>query len=242
MDVFFVISGYLITGLMSADLERGTFLLGGFWERRIRRIWPAALLVTLTVLITGFMLMLPSDYVNRGRDPLAQLGMVANVRFWLSDLHNYFAPATSLMPLLHTWSLAVEEQFYLVFPVMLAFFWRLGRRGGLAVLGVLAVASFVASVLWIKPSPHAVFYLLPFRAWELLVGALLALWDWPAPKGRWVRETIALTGMGFILWPCWAYTSNTVFPGLAALPPCLGAVLLIFMGSPCGGFGSLDSP
>ena len=113
VDVFFVISGFLITGLIAADLDRGTFSLLDFWSRRIRRIWPAAVLVTLAVLGVGYFVMLPTDYVATAKDARAQAAMLANVQFWHSLSDDYFAPAMEQRPLLHMWSLALEEQFYL---------------------------------------------------------------------------------------------------------------------------------
>jgi len=221
VDVFFVISGYVITGFMLAELERGRFSLAGFWERRIRRIWPAALVVTLAVLVAGYVLMMPVDYVLLAKDAMAQLGMVANIRYCQGDYRTYFAPDMNARPLLHFWSLAVEEQFYLFFPLLLVPLWRLGRLRCGVILGLLALVSLVASVVNLPTHEMGVFYLLPFRMWELLAGSLLALVSGVACRWRGGREVCASVGLALICWSCWCYSPMNLFPGLAALVPCL---------------------
>lgn len=228
VDVFFVISGYLITGLVAADLDRGRFSLVDFWNRRLRRIWPAALAVTISVLVAGWVIMLPDDLRVLAADAVAQVTMLANVRFWKGT--DYFDPSVDLRPLLHTWSLAVEEQFYLVFPPVMVLLSKLGSRTRLGILAVLAAASLAASVVMIGPRPMAVFYLLPFRAWEMLLGAVLALVPWSGPATSAWRQMLALGGLIAIVVPCFRYGRETVFPAAAALPPCLGAVALLAAG------------
>lgn len=238
VDVFFVISGFLITSLTWKDLENSTFTLASFWERRARRIAPALVVVTLATLVAGWFILLPEDYRNLGKAARAQALFVANHHYCTHT--DYFAAAADEMPLLHTWSLAVEEQFYLLMPVALALLFRvpaLRRRS--VVLRVLAVGFAVSlgvSVVGLSNNssaalnPSNTFYLLPGRAWELLLGSLVALAP-PVPRwlnGRTAREVISLGGLGMILGPMFAYDSNTLFPGLAALPPCLGAALFIW--------------
>lgn len=238
VDVFFVISGFLITSLTWKDLESSTFTLASFWERRARRIAPALVVVTLATLVAGWFILLPEDYRNLGKAARAQALFVANHHYCTHT--DYFATAADEMPLLHTWSLAVEEQFYLLMPVVLAllFRWRGMRQRGV-VLGALAVGFVVSLGLSIVGlsnnsaaalNPSTTFYLLPGRAWELLLGSIVAF----APAvPRWLnnrpsREVISLGGLGMILVPMFAYDANTLFPGLAALPPCLGAALFIW--------------
>ncbi|HEY3968893.1 MAG TPA: acyltransferase family protein [Planctomycetaceae bacterium] len=252
VDVFFVISGYLITNLILKELEHGTFSLAGFWERRIRRILPALLAVTGATLIAGWFLLFPDAYASLGQSVVALTLLISNIHFWRGT--GYFAAAADEMPLLHTWSLAVEEQFYLVVPVLLLGLARVRslHRGGLLLLPahfvvahfvmtlvvVALVGSFGLSVYGTYRDPSATFYLLPSRAWELLVGGLLAYLPVAFATGHgasrsplW-KEFVAALGLGSILAPCLLYDQNTRFPGLAALPPVLGAALLIWSGRP----------
>jgi peptidoglycan/LPS O-acetylase OafA/YrhL len=228
VDVFFVISGYLITSIISADLDRGSFSLASFWDRRIRRIWPASVVVTAFTLLAGWFLLVPLDYARTAGDAFAQATMWANIRFWLRL--DYFAEAIDLVPLLHMWSLAVEEQFYLVLPLILIALHRFGRRATLLVIVATALASFVSAVVLVPKHPMAAFFLLPPRMWELLVGCALAL----APLARlgprslgWLEAAGALS----VVTPFFLYDKTTPFPGAAALFPCLGTAALIAVGA-----------
>jgi len=155
VDVFFVISGYLITRLIAADLDRGVFSLARFWDRRIRRIWPASLAMTMVVLAAAYALMLPKDLRSVASDAVANVAMLANIRYWY--ITNYFVVAADLRPLMHTWSLAVEEQFYVLFPLVMMLAWKRGRNWCLGVFTLLATASFVASAFVIDVKPMDVF-------------------------------------------------------------------------------------
>jgi len=228
VDIFFVISGFLIASLILTELDEGKFSLVTFWERRIRRILPALTVVVLATLAAGWFLFLPEDFVLIGRSAIAQAALMSNVFFYFHT--NYFNDATETVPLLHTWSLAVEEQFYLLFPLLLIV---LARRKKLSIprtIAMLALGSFALSVLATHRKPAAAFYLLPTRAWELMTGAFLAAvpgWRWPA---RWMREGVAFGGLGLILFSIFFYTAATRFPGAAALLPCLGAAFIILSG------------
>lgn len=231
VDVFFVISGYLITGLICRGLDTGTFSLADFWERRIRRIVPALVVVTAATLLAGWFLLLPDAYAALGRSAAALAMLVSNVQFWRDT--GYFAPAAEEKPLLHTWSLAVEEQFYLVVPVVLLLLARARwLRRAAALLAVVAVLSCGLSIYGAFRHPSASFYLLPTRAWELLAGSLLALSP-PVRTGvrPWVAGAVGVLGLSLILAPCALYDPNTPFPGIAAIPPVVGTVLLIRLGS-----------
>lgn len=231
VDVFFVISGYLIAGLILKELKQGTFTLGNFWERRVRRIAPAMLVVTAFTLVAGWFILMPADYAGYGKSLVGLMLLASNIQFKLST--NYFESSAEEKPLLHTWSLSVEEQFYLFVPVFLLLLARkqfLNRA--FLILSVAAILSFVLSVDGAYRHPTATFYLLPTRAWELFAGALLAFAQpSPAPAKTWRHECLAVLGMALILVPCFVYTTKTPFPGLAALPPVLGAVLLIWTGT-----------
>lgn len=230
VDVFFVISGYLITSLLLRDLETGRFSLVQFWERRCRRILPAlAVMVLVTLLAAGFLL-LPDDYLKLGRSAVWQALFASNVHFWQDT--GYFAAAAAEKPLLHTWSLAVEEQFYLGMPLLLAVLVSLRPTGGRRHIGIILTALMGAGLGWsvfiLRRDPASAFFLLPSRAWELLAGALLAVLPMGLTLGlgRW-REIPALLGLGAIVGSYALYNADTRFPGLAALPPVLGTALFL---------------
>jgi peptidoglycan/LPS O-acetylase OafA/YrhL len=229
VDVFFVISGFVISKSLLADLNRGRFSVAGFYERRVRRIFPALFVTLAGAWIAAFLLLLPSYFTDFSKSLAASAGFVSNLYFWKSS--GYFANGANLRPLLHTWSLSVEEQYYIFAPVTFFVIFRFLRRRWLLALLPVAVLSLALSVWATRIGPTANFFLLPMRAWELLVGALLALSPPPPLKRAWARELAALLGLGLIAVAVFAYTEATPFPGLTALPPCLGAGLLIYAGS-----------
>ncbi|MEI7732725.1 MAG: acyltransferase [Verrucomicrobiota bacterium] len=244
VDVFFVISGYLITSLIINDLQQGKFTLANFWERRARRIIPALVTVVLATLIAGWFLLLPKDYVALGKSAACQSVFGANIHFWLTPVGGYFTAGTAdEMPLLHTWSLAVEEQFYMIVPLTLAAIFRFPglrtRRMLLAIFSTGILASFLVSVYGVAHHRSAAFYLLPTRAWELLLGSALAIFpsSWII-RHRLTRESASYLGLAGILFACFFYTDTTPFPGLAALPPCLGTALIVWSNNRLAG----DSP
>ncbi len=228
VDVFFVISGYLITSLILTDLKDGTFRFLDFWARRIRRILPALALVVLACLLAAWWMFIPADFEALGRSVAYQSLLISNVYFWKTI--GYFSPGDT-QPLLHTWSLAVEEQFYLLFPFLLVALAKWGKRVMVLSLGVLTVMSFGLGAYATRFHPTAAFYLLPSRAWELSLGALLAASpDLGRPLGR-LNESLSWLGFSGILIAASFYTKDTPFPGYAALLPCLGAALVIWTNS-----------
>ncbi|MEK7781699.1 MAG: acyltransferase family protein [Verrucomicrobiota bacterium] len=239
VDVFFVISGYLIAGLILKELRQGTFTLANFWERRVRRIVPAMVAVLAATLVAGWFILMPEDFASFGKSIVGLALLASNVQFW-KDI-DYFDSAAEEKPLLHTWSLSVEEQFYLFVPVFLLL---LAKRSQLhrafLLLAIAAVISFGLSVAWTHKHPTGNFYLLPTRAWELFAGALLAfLPPCGIGKKKWLIDLVAVAGMALILVPCFIYDHKTPFPGLAALPPVLGTALLIWVGSAAAGLSLL---
>jgi peptidoglycan/LPS O-acetylase OafA/YrhL len=225
VDVFFVISGYLITSLIANDIEAGTFSLLHFWERRIRRILPALLAMILACLVVGWFIFLPSDFAMLGQSAIAQAFLASNVFFWSQS--GYFDAASETKPLLHTWSLAVEEQFYLFFPLLLAFLTRRGRFPPIRTFVLLAIISFAASVYGTSHFTSFNFFWLPTRAWELTIGALVALTCGRLSIGPKIAEALGWLGLFLIGLAVFTYDDNTKFPGLAAVAPCFGAAMII---------------
>lgn len=225
VDIFFVISGYLITGIIAREIDAGDFSIINFYERRARRILPALFAVIAFVLIGASWLYLPGDFESVPRSALAALGFLANV--WLFMEAGYFQAAAETMPLLHTWSLGVEEQFYIIFPVILIAIARIAPAWRLRAVMTLAIGSFIWAVAKQADTDSFAFYLLPPRAWELMIGSLLALGIVPVIRSRWVNEALCIAALIAIIASVALYSSNTVFPGVAALPPVLGAAVLI---------------
>lgn len=245
VDVFFVISGFLITSLILHEVADGTFTLARFYERRARRILPALLLIVLVSTPFAYLWMMPDQVKSFSASVLGTLLSGSNFVFYFQS--GYFDHAAELKPLLHTWSLAVEEQFYILFPLLFVFLLRRGRTWTVGVLALMFAASlFLAQVggnfearqssyagqwsWWATPSYG--FFLLPARAWELLVGALLAVQrfhhpDWFTARGRLVREVGSLMGLGFIIASFVLFTSATPFPSIYTLVPTAGTALVI---------------
>lgn len=239
VDVFFVISGYLITGLIWRKLEKGDFSLRDFWIRRIRRILPAQLVVLAFVVIAASILFLPIDRIATAKTAQAQSLMLANVQLWLQS--GYFEPAAEESPLLHFWSLAVEEQFYLFYPFLLYLTWKLAKRHVLAVIYLIGFASFALSIYGTYRYPGATFYLLPTRAWELLVGAVVAVQlgiqsSESTKVTSFLKSYLGILGISMIFAAAFFYDDEMRFPGLAALLPCVGAAFVIMGGHFGSGF------
>jgi peptidoglycan/LPS O-acetylase OafA/YrhL len=224
VDIFFVISGFLIAGVVAERQAQGDFSLGWFWERRIRRIFPALMAVLVATSILAWILLLPRDLSEYVQSMGAALLSLSNVWFW--EHSGYFADADKTRPLLHTWSLAVEEQFYLVFPVIMLLAARYAPGRVKTLLGVLAALSLGFGVWQAGKHPDAAFYLPFSRAWELLAGVLLALWKPVLPTPA-LRHGAGILGAALIAATCLLFTKDTPWPGAAALLPVLGAVLII---------------
>lgn len=229
VDVFFVISGFLITSLLRHEIDAGTFSLARFYERRIRRLFPALFAMLLATTAVAAWLLLPADLAEFGKSVLATSVFASNLLFWQES--GYFGRAAVEIPLLHTWSLAVEEQFYILFPLFLAFVATRGRQRYLVATAAVTVVSFVLSLVLLDTDPDAAFYLAPSRAWELGLGALLALGALPPSHRRRVRSAAGALGAAAIGWSVLVYSPSTPFPGAAALLPCLGTVAIIWAGS-----------
>ena len=228
VDVFFVISGYLITSIIVSEVSRATFSWSSFYERRIRRIMPALLTVILVSAVIGWFVLAPRDYMEFGRSAIAAAAFYSN--FYFDGQAGYFAPAAETQPLLHTWSLGVEEQFYLLAPVFILLLLGRLQRFKLVIFLTLFVLSLGIAVWGVREEWSSAFYLLPSRAFELMIGMALALGLVPAITSRVVCQVAGLAGLAMIVAAGLLYDSTTPFPGLAALIPCLGAALLIHSG------------
>lgn len=229
VDVFFVISGFLITSILRQDQERGRISIARFYERRIRRIMPALLACLVLVTMVCAATLLPGDFAAYGRSLVATILFSSNFYFWRTG--GYFGGDADTKPLLHTWSLSVEEQFYLFFPILLMLTSRFGLGWQRRIVAILALISFALSVGGISLNKLLpTFFLFPPRAWEMLVGSALALGMHPTIRPPLVKACVSGLGLALILASVFAYDRTTPFPGLTALPPVLGTALVILAG------------
>ena len=228
VDVFFVISGFLITGLIIKELREKRFSVLGFWERRVRRIVPALFVVTLTTLLLGYVFLLPAEYEMLGSSVLWLSLISSNLFFW-KNTNSYFGGSAEEMPLLHTWSLSLEEQFYLIVPFVLLFLFRAGKsRSIFWIICSFVLLSCCLSIYGMKNYGSATFYLLPTRAWELGAGSLVAF-AVPIRSVR-IRSMMQWLGIACILIPFFTYDKITLFPGISAIPPVAGTAFIIWAG------------
>lgn len=229
VDLFFVISGYLITSILVNDITAGKFSLLRFYERRIRRLFPALYVVLLATFTAALFVLLPVPFAAFSRSVVATVIFGSNILFWRET--SYFGGTASETPLLHTWSLAVEEQFYLLFPLFLILAIRYCQSTWKVMIWPLLLVSFVLSAWMVKVAPAASFYLLPPRAWELLIGAVLAIGAVPRIRNQALAEGAAALGLVLIAWGVLTFSHDTVFPGPNALFPCFGAALILHAGA-----------
>jgi peptidoglycan/LPS O-acetylase OafA/YrhL len=227
VDIFFVISGFLITRILLSDLRNGHFSLLAFYDRRIRRIFPALFAVLAVSTVVAGLLLTPTDLDLYLDSFLGTALFSSNFVFW--GQAGYFDGAAELKPLLHTWSLAVEEQFYILFPLIL---WAAGRlRLQRRILWIGLLGSLALSVVAVRYRTDFAYYLIPSRAWELLIGAVIAIDALPEIRSRIaLRNALGFAGLALILVSLFRLDRYTPFPGLAALLPCGGAALLIYSG------------
>jgi peptidoglycan/LPS O-acetylase OafA/YrhL len=227
VDVFFVISGFLITRTISDAHDRGGFSILTFYDHRARRILPALVPLLLAASVAAGLLMLPKDFSEFGKSLAATAVFASNIQFWRAS--GYFASDAALNPLLHTWSLGVEEQFYIFFPILMIGLFRFGVRARMLVLAVLAVFSFVLSWLLLNHFSDFTFYMLPTRTWELLVGSLLSFSLVNAPRPA-VAQISGIAGLALIFGSAAVLGPTSLFPGPAAAPSVIGAALVIYAG------------
>ncbi len=226
VDIFFVISGFLITRIIRDDLAAGRFRLAHFYERRVRRIFPALAAMLFATAIAAGLFLLPEDLLTFSRSLLAALFSVSNIYFFRTT--SYFTADSTAQPLLHTWSLGVEEQFYLALPLFMLLVWRLRPTWLGWSIWLLLVGSLALSAIGMRLAPGFTFFMLPTRAWELLAGGVISLGLVPVARSPQLRTFLSLLGLALVLLPIFVYSNATPFPGFAAVPPVLGTCLLLY--------------
>jgi len=226
VDVFFVISGYLITKYVDQRIQDGRFRIVEFYERRVRRIMPALFFLLIVASVLGYFALFPSAFYDLAKSQIATTIFSPNLLLYRDA--GYFDGIAKLKPLLHMWSLGVEEQFYIFLPLTMMLAARGGRRGTLVTLYVALVGSLALSIWGVKSNPSAAFYLVPFRAWELLLGSLIGVRAFPRISNTMLCNALSAVGLLLILFSVFFYTSETAFPGVAALAPCLGTAFIIY--------------
>lgn len=230
VDIFFVISGFLITAQIYKEIGERSFSIKQFYKRRINRIVPALTTVIFCTLCVGTVLLSPADLVLFAKSALASVLGLSNLFFW-REYGNYFASNSAEAPLLHTWSLGVEEQFYLIWPLLLVLIAKLFHRRILLVTAILLMGTFAASEAGTRIAISASYYLLPTRFFELLAGGFLALMGTRyQPRTTLQSGASFTTGLALILGSLIYIDRNSTFPGINALWPCLGSALLIWSG------------
>lgn len=229
VDIFFVLSGFLITSILKNDISNDQFSLLNFWERRIRRIAPALLFVVLFCLLVGWHLFLPDDFKRLSQQVFSVSTFSSNILFYLQS--GYFDADNETKPLLHTWSLSVEEQFYFFFPLALYGLTKFFNSSVLKILLSLFLTSLAISIYGVYTYPSATFYLLPTRMWELLLGAIISFCPSRPTLSHKHMELSSFLALILIGVSIFTFNKDTPIPGWAALIPCLSVGLLIWIGS-----------
>ena len=223
VDVFFVISGYLITTILIEDIENKRFSIINFYERRARRILPALFFVIYACIPFAWMWMDLSQMRDFSQSLVAVSIFASNILFWTES--GYFAGAAEEKPLLHTWSLAVEEQYYLLFPIFLILAWRFGKNSVFWIIVLMSASSLLLSEWGWRNASIANFYLAPARAWELFAGSIAAFMV--QKQGVQKNNLLSLIGLTAIIFSILAYDENIPFPSVYTLVPVLGVTLIV---------------
>lgn len=226
VDVFFVISGFLITSIIKQDIENNEFSFGSFYKKRVIRLAPSYFLVLAATTIAMGFLAAPNDFQNYIKSALYSSIFAANFYMW-DSIGGYFSADAELTPLLHLWSLGIEEQFYIIWPIVLILLTKFLPKARLFLIILAILLSVLISQKIATLSPSAAYFLLPFRAFELLIGACLVFI--PLRKISTIESNLlSVIGLSLIIIPAFIFSDNTVFPGINALLPCLGTALIIY--------------
>ena len=238
VDIFFVISGYLITKLIAEELENGTFSLLNFYERRVRRIIPALLFVMLCTLPFAWFWMIPQDLEDFSRSLISIPFFLSNFLFYSTS--DYFSTSSEFKPLIHTWSLAVEEQYYILFPLFLMFIWKLGKKWSIFLLSIIAIASFIIAKNNSLTKPLFAFYMLQSRAFEILIGSITALlfkykkelfnkkFSLKIEKYKSkIEQSLSFVGLAMMIYAILFFNKNTQNVTFFSLIPVIGTALVL---------------
>lgn len=228
VDIFFVISGFLITSIIYREVQENNFSIARFYERRIRRIFPALFAVILFSLVFGLVFYAPEDLEKIAKSVRYTVIFFSNYLF--ARKTGYFDTGAEYEPLLHMWSLAVEEQYYIIFPIILLLMAKFVKQKLVLLLGVIFILSFIFSVTSVENDSHRAFFVTEGRVWELLIGSFIALNVFPSVKNKVVNNVCSIVGLILILSSIFLFTKETLFPGLSALLPTLGAAFIIYSG------------
>lgn len=233
VDIFFVISGYLITTIILDELEKGDFTIVKFYERRARRILPALFVVMSATTIVGYFLLMPDEYKNLGQSLVATSLFSNNVLLGITS--GYWDLASEFKPLLHTWSLGVEEQYYILTPIMLMLAWKLSKKSIPLLLWIIFATSLLFSIWFVYISPDWAFYILPTRAWELAIGGIATIIMRSTPsitKNNLISNVLSSLGFAAILLSIFIFNETTPIPSYPLLFPVLGTVLIVIFCQP----------
>jgi peptidoglycan/LPS O-acetylase OafA/YrhL len=229
VDIFFVISGYLITQTIYRDINNRTYTIVNFYNRRIRRIFPALFVVFFFCIVVTFFSSFPAEATKISKSIISSIFFVSNYLFYSQN--GYFDRNSETNPLLHMWSLSVEEQFYVIFPIVIFITRDFSNKARVRLLGAITLGSLLYSIWMVFTDSPAAFYLVQFRAWELLIGSLLAINAIPKLVRQWQAELVGIGGIALIVISALLISRETPFPGLAALAPCVGAAAVIHSGA-----------
>lgn len=230
VDVFFVVSGYLIATLIISQLSINTFSLHHFYIRRVRRILPALFIMMLVSIPFAWILLLPSDMKEFSQSMVSVVIFLSNILFWMKS--GYFDTSTEIKPLIHTWSLSIEEQFYILFPVMCIIIFKFSKRNFLLIFSLIALIGLLTAQHITTNYPSMAFYMLPTRGWEIICGVLVAYMlqreYFLHLRGIIINQILSLAGFGLVLFSIITFNLNTPHPSLYTLIPVIGTMLLIF--------------